>query len=195
MNQFLVALAILAQLTGLTAPQIINEDLFILPSYSERNELELQARQVNHLPLVKQAKIPQAKGFDWGDINLSAKAAIAMDATTGQVLWQKNETAQVPIASLTKLMTALVFMDNNPGWEHKYKMRSDENYLIGAKLNIDTEQELTVNDLLRTTLVGSANNTAKALSRSTGMNDEQFALAMNEKAEILGLTNSGKALI
>lgn len=192
MNNFLLSLFIIAQLTGFSLPQIIDDNnLYLVPSYTEDNSLQMRVGILgNDLPLAKKAKAPRIKNQNEELDNLSAKAGIVMDALTGQVLWQKNESASLPIASITKLMTCLVFLDHNPGWETKHKMTGGENSLIGAKLVIDNDQELTMKDLLRVTLVGSANNTAKALADSTGLSNEEFAKAMNKKAEILGLTNS-----
>lgn len=192
MNNFLLALFIISELTGFSLPQIIDDNnLYLVPSYSSDNSLQVRVSRIgNDLPWVKKIKAPRIKEQNWGLDDLSAKAGIVMDAATGQVLWQKNESASLPIASITKLMTCLVFLDHNPGWESKHKMTAGENSLIGAKLIIDNDQELTMRDLLRVTLVGSANNTAKALAHSTGLSDEEFTKAMNKKAEMLGLKNS-----
>ncbi|MFA6028009.1 MAG: serine hydrolase [Patescibacteria group bacterium] len=191
MNNFLLSLFILAELTGFSVPQIIEDDLYLVPTYSADNEYSFGMGKIkSDLPTIKEATPPRPKGLNAGPEDIQAKAAVVMDAKTKEVLWQKNQTASLPIASMTKLMTVLVFAENNPGWDAKHKMTSGENSLIGAKLQIDSDQELNMLDLLRVTLIGSANNTAMALSHSIGMNDEQFKKAMNKKAEQLGLQNS-----
>lgn len=192
MNNFLVYLGIVAQLTGLTLPQILADDFYLLSKYSADNQVRLEARlKSQDLPMVKSIKAPRAVNLNWGPENVIAKAAIVMDAETGQVLWEKNVQQAYPMASLTKLMTALIFLENNPGWDRKYTITASENSLSGAKLQIDNDQELATAELLRVTLVGSANNTAKALARSTGLGDEAFVSAMNDRAKLLGLNNTG----
>lgn len=192
MNNFLLSIFVLAQLTGFSLPKIIaDNNLYLYPSYSADNEMQITSGKiVNQLPTVKKTLIPRPKELDFGPSNIAAKAGIVVDAATGQVLWQKNADAALSIASITKLMTCLVFLDHNPGWETKHKMTASENSLIGAKLIIDNDQELTMYDLLRVTLVGSANNTAQALADSTGLTAEEFVKAMNKKAVMLGLKNT-----
>jgi D-alanyl-D-alanine carboxypeptidase (penicillin-binding protein 5/6) len=190
MNNFLVYLGIIAQLTGLTLPQILADDFYLLPNYSnEQTQLEARLR-ASDLPTAQAVKAPRSTSLNWGPENSSAKAAIIMDVETGQILWEKNSHQPYPIASLTKLMTSLIFLENNPGWDKTRKITASENSLSGAKLQIDNDQELTTTELLRVTLVGSANNTAKALARSTGLADDAFVSAMNEEAKILGLNNA-----
>ena len=191
MNNFLVYIGIIAQLTGLTLPQILADDFYLLSKYSVDNSVQLEARlKSQDLPTTQTTKIPRAVNLSWGPENVLAKAAMVMDADTGQILWEKNSQQTYPIASLTKLMTALVFLENNPGWDKTRAITASENSLSGAKLQIDNDQQLTTAELLRVTLVGSANNTAQALARSTGLSDEAFVAAMNEKAKILGLSTA-----
>ncbi|MFH0818949.1 MAG: serine hydrolase [Patescibacteria group bacterium] len=191
MNDFLLIIAIITQLTGLTLPQVIGDEFNLAPVYDQENNLSWHAEPVvNIWPQIDRQTGPRAVRTDIGPGELKAKAAIVEDAATGQILYQKQADIMMPIASITKLMTVLVFLDHNPGWNVKHQMQADENNLEGAKLQIGNGQELTTHDLLRTTLVGSANNTAKALARSTGLSDEEFAAAMNDKAKLLGLTNS-----
>ncbi|MFA6197584.1 MAG: serine hydrolase [Patescibacteria group bacterium] len=116
-------------------------------------------------------------------------AALVMNNLTGQVLYQKNADQERPMASLTKMMTALVFLDHNPGFNKVIAMDKSDN-AIGAKLYINAGETLTVKDIFYTMLVGSANNCAKALARSTGLSREQFVAEMNKKAKEFGLTHT-----
>lgn len=120
---------------------------------------------------------------------LDAKSAIAIDDQTGSVLYEKNGDAEVPIASLTKIMTALVFFDHFPGWKKELTYQSSDDR-IGARLQISPGETLTVKDAFYVTLVGSANNTAIILARSTGLSLDDFVAEMNAKARELGLTQT-----
>ncbi|MFC1613404.1 D-alanyl-D-alanine carboxypeptidase family protein [Patescibacteria group bacterium] len=122
-------------------------------------------------------------------IKLNAKSGIAVDSLSGKMLFEKNVNEILPIASITKLMTVLVFLENNPGWEKEISIIKDD-YRIGGKLYVVSGEVITVKDLFYTSLVGSANNAAIALTRSTGMSLDEFVQAMNEKAKELEMNNT-----
>ncbi len=120
---------------------------------------------------------------------VSAKAAIAVDTSTGNVLFSKNETTPLPIASLTKVMTSMVFLETGTPWNRVVTYQASDN-AIGAKLYISPGEKLTVKDLFNSGLIGSANNAMNALARSTGLSRAQFVSRMNDKAKTLGLANT-----
>ncbi len=124
----------------------------------------------------------------WG-VKISAQSAAVMDKNTGLILWQKNADQVRSLASITKLMTVLVFLDHNPGWDKIVTMEQvDETAEL--KPNILRGENVTVRDLFNVALVASDNNAARALARSTGLNTEDFAKAMNAKALILKMNQS-----
>jgi len=189
LNNYLFTIALVAQLTGVSLPQILTEDTFyFVPTLDKENEIVVEIEPTPKLPLKEPA--PERIGDNFTPENITAKAAIAVDRNSGEILWQKNQEDQRPIASITKLMTALVFLDHNPSWEKIHKMTNSENYLIGAKLPAGEGEEFSTFDLFRTALVGSRNNAAMALSHSTEISEDNFKKLMNEKAEILSMKNS-----
>jgi D-alanyl-D-alanine carboxypeptidase len=95
----------------------------------------------------------------------------------------------VPIASITKLMTALVFLDYNPDWDTVYKMKKEDRR-EGGRIYLFTGDEVTVKDLFYLSLVASDNTAAIGLDNSTGLSEEEFVLKMNLKAVDLGLTRT-----
>jgi len=121
------------------------------------------------------------------DSSIRARAYVAMNADTGEIISAKNGDQKYPLASLTKLMTALVVLDHNPDWSKLVTYEPDDN-AEGAKLFIDYGDKVNVRDLWYTMLVGSANNAAKMLRKSTGLSVEQFRNEMNVKAKSLGLS-------
>ncbi len=120
---------------------------------------------------------------------ISSSAVIAIDEGTENILYSKNYDTERPLASLTKLMTAMVFLDTNTPFDTVVTYSADDN-AIGAKLYVSPGETMTVKDLWYTMLVGSANNAAKALARSTGLTTEEFVARMNAKAAALGLTHT-----
>ncbi len=120
--------------------------------------------------------------------SVTAVSALVLDPTDGRVLSEKNSTIR-PIASITKLMTALVFLETNPNFDAVVEYQADDE-AIGSRLSITPGETLTVRDLFYTGLVGSANNATKALARSTGLSKAEFVRRMNEKARRLGMNDT-----
>lgn len=126
---------------------------------------------------------------------ITAKSAIVIDAKNKKVLYEKNIHQPFPIASLTKLVTALVFLDiySSPSESSKtFSPRLDWEKPItiipgdqaeGAKLFVKPGEKIKVKDLFYSMLVGSANNATKALVRSTGLSQEEFVKRMNQKTK------------
>jgi len=133
-----------------------------------------------HLPENSDSRqIPEAPAVD-------AKS-VAVLTDDGHVwLKVKADERRQPIASITKLMTAIIFLDHNPGWEKAYTI-SREDYVEGGKINLFVGDIVTVKDLFNASLVASDNGATLSLARSTGLSDEEFVAAMNAKAKELGL--------
>ncbi len=112
---------------------------------------------------------------------LAAKSAVVFDADSGQRLFDLNGDEIRPIASLTKLMSALVFLDYNPGWDGSIRI-AEEDLRGGAKANIFVGDTIKISDLFTLGLVASDNTAIAALVRSTGLSEAAFVKAMNEKA-------------
>lgn len=132
------------------------------------------------------AKVPQKKDLhNWG-VKISAKSAAVLDIDSDTVLWQKNGDEQRSIASITKLMTMLVFLEHKPAWDTEITMEASDE-VSGAIPNILRGETVTVNDLFHAALIASDNNAVNALVRSTGLEKDDFVNLMNKKAVDLGL--------
>ncbi|MDP2684714.1 MAG: serine hydrolase [bacterium] len=119
----------------------------------------------------------------------NSTAVIAISEKTGEILYSKNYDTVLPIASLTKLMTASVFLDTNTPFDKVITYTADDN-TVGSTLQVNAGETMIVRDLYYSMLVGSANNAANALARSTGLSREEFVSRMNEKARAWGLTHT-----
>ncbi len=133
------------------------------------------------------------------DLGLSAKAALVMREDTGEVLWEKNQDLALPIASLTKLVAMKVFLDTNPNLKQVVSYKDQDlqyNYLYCpptdpvARLRVEEGETMTIEDLLYSTLVGSANNTVETLVRVSGLSRDGFIAQMNQFARNLGANNT-----
>ncbi|MFA6254895.1 MAG: serine hydrolase [Patescibacteria group bacterium] len=138
-------------------------------------------------PNVGQAGSPQRLVNESFGLKTTAKSILIVDDNSGSVLYNKNSLAITPIASITKLMTALVILDTKPDWEQVVKI-SPGDKREGGMIYLMSGEEATVKDLFYLMLIGSANEAAVALARNSGITE--FNAAMNKKAKELGMTNS-----
>ena len=122
-------------------------------------------------------------------IETTARAALIFDKASGTILFDKNSRDKISLASLTKLMTALVVLDEKPEWEKTIKLAHADNR-DGGIVYARPPEEVMVKDLFEMTLVGSVNNAAAAMARSTGLTEEAFVAKMNNKAKEIGMNNT-----
>lgn len=120
---------------------------------------------------------------------LSAQSAIVIDRASGAVLFDKESRAVRPLASLTKLATALVFLDSNPDLSRRVVMTAEDDREGGQKF-IQPNESASLGDYLKAALLGSANNATMVLSRTSGVAAEEFVNLMNKKAQTLGLRHA-----
>ncbi|MDD5341328.1 MAG: serine hydrolase [Patescibacteria group bacterium] len=132
---------------------------------------------------------PQRIYTDYLDVKIAAQSAIAVDVKSGKILYKKNPDDVRPIGSITKLMAASVFLDNNPGWSNEFYLKNEDRR-SGGIIYINNGEVLTIRDLFYTALVVSDNDAIMGLVRSTGISEEKFVELMNKKAQELGLTNT-----
>jgi D-alanyl-D-alanine carboxypeptidase len=125
-------------------------------------------------------------------LEISAASAIVKDTATGKILFGKDIDKELPIASITKLMTALVFLDQKPDWEKAYTMKAKD-MIQGGKIYLFPGDVVKNKDLLSFSLVGSDNVATEALVSSSGLKLEDFIKKMNAKAQALGLVNTSFA--
>lgn len=114
---------------------------------------------------------------------------LVIDAASGKTLYAMQPAKPWTPASLTKLMTAHVFVSKPRNWTSKGNiLRVDE--VGGGRLGVVSGSTMTLQDLLNAAIVGSANNAAMALARLSGFGSEGFITAMNAEAQRMGLTNT-----
>jgi serine-type D-Ala-D-Ala endopeptidase (penicillin-binding protein 7) len=135
--------------------------------------------------------LPRLKADESGVLvpDVRAEAAIVYDPETNQVLWEQNSQTQRSIASITKVMTAVVFLEDNPELSTPVTVaRSD--VLRASTTFLRANDKLTVDDLLHLLLIASDNAAARALARVSPLGTAGFINRMNEKAAELGLTST-----
>lgn len=120
---------------------------------------------------------------------VTADKVLVLDAASRAVLLERDADDSHPLASLSKLMTALVVTDRGVPMDKRVAISASDE-VGGARLRVTSGSVLTVRQLFDATLVGSANNTACALARSTGLTVEEFVAEMNARAEKMGLAHT-----
>ena len=122
---------------------------------------------------------------------LRSASVFVFDETHAAVLYSKNSDVAAPIASITKLMTALVVADARLPLDERIQVTNDDRSLHkGAASRLAVGTTLTRGDLIHLALMSSENRAAHALGRSYPGGVDVFVQAMNAKAKALGMTNS-----
>ena len=153
-----------------------------------------RARAVATAREVADTALPRYKVDASGDLvpDLRAAAAIIYNPETNEILWEENSQSQRSIASITKVMTATVFLENNPDFTEQVTIaRSD--VFQASTTHLKANDQVTVDDLLHLLLIASDNAAARALARVSPQGSDGFVRRMNEKAQELGLQSTSYA--
>ena len=122
---------------------------------------------------------------------LRSATALVQDASTGEIVINKNADSVTPIASITKLMTAMVLIDRGLDLDARIVVsREDVDFKKGTRSRLQPGAILTRNELLMLALMSSENRAAQALGRTYPGGVQAFVAAMNAKAVALGMTDS-----
>jgi len=124
--------------------------------------------------------------------DVRAAAAIIFNPVTGQVLYEENSQDKRSIASITKVMTALVYMEDNPDLNTEVTVERGDVYAASTTY-LKANDKITAGELLHLLLIASDNGAARALARTSHGGSAQFVERMNEKAIELGLQNTSFA--
>ena len=123
-----------------------------------------------------------------GEPNVQSSGVLVLDPTTGQTLYSKNADHTAPIASITKLMTAMVVLDAKLPLDEVLQISNDDIDMVkGTKSRLPIGAHFRRDDLMRLALMASDNRAASALGRNYPGGLPAFVDAMNHKAQALGL--------
>lgn len=127
-----------------------------------------------------------------------ATAAIILDADNDQVLWQKNSSEILPIASLTKIIAVKTFLDTKPNLNKIVSYSQKDEAEISkyckpseaAMLRLKDGDQIKIQDLVYAALIGSANNAVESLVRISGLSRNEFINQMNNNAKKWGAVDT-----
>ena len=156
--------------TGLAA---LVTALLLLPGIAQADELPMKA------------EVP---------ITLTSPSAILCEASTGQVIFEKNADERRPVASVNKVMTILLTLEavdeGRVSLEDQVTVSPRAASMGGSQAFLDAGERYKLSELLKTVIVASANDSAVALAEHLAGTEESFVRLMNMRAEELGLTNT-----
>ena len=127
-------------------------------------------------------------------MNLNCESAILMEASTGRILYEQNKNAPLPPASVTKIMTLLLVMEEIDSGNLKLTdtLQASEYAasMGGSQVFIEPGESMTVEELLKSVVIASANDAAVVLAENISGSVEAFVERMNSRAKELGMTDS-----
>lgn len=139
-------------------------------------------------PLLSVEELP-IKNESPENIEVSAVSALAIDLSSGKILYEKNTNEKRQIASLTKLMTGLIIAEEEP--DHTItEISENATQMEGSIIWLNKDEEITVLDLIYGMMIASGNDAAIALAEMNAGSVELFIKKMNQKAAQLGLKNT-----
>ena len=126
------------------------------------------------------------------EISILSRYAVVYDRCSGTVLWGKDENTKVPMASTTKIMTALVMLEQlgTDRLNEEVIVSKEAANTVGSRLGLHTDDKITYNDLLYGLMLCSGNDAAVQIAISIAGSVENFSNLMNQKAQNLGLNNT-----
>lgn len=141
-----------------------------------------------HLPVSADAAPVKIHQNSLGVVT-SAESAIVVDRRTKEILFQKNIDTPRSIGSITKLMTAFVFLSTNPDLNAPAKLESAD-YRAGGVQHLAFGDDATIKDLLYASLISSDNSATASLARLSGMSIQDFVTKMNKTAVSMGMDHT-----
>ncbi len=130
------------------------------------------------------------------DLNLAenAKSAILIEASTGEVLYNKNANERLAPASMTKIMSLILIMENiengNLKWNDIVVVSKNAASMGGSQIFLETNEMMSVEDLVKGICVASGNDATVAMAEKIAGTEKAFVKLMNDKANSLGLKNT-----
>lgn len=130
------------------------------------------------------------------ELNLAenAQSAIMIEASTGEILYSKNANEKLAPASMTKIMTLILIMENiesgRLNWNDIVVVSSNAASMGGSQIFLETNEMMSVEDLVKGICIASGNDAAVALAEKIAGTESAFVKLMNDKAKELGLKNT-----
>ncbi|MEI3604697.1 D-alanyl-D-alanine carboxypeptidase family protein [Pseudogracilibacillus sp. SE30717A] len=123
------------------------------------------------------------------ELSVSANNAVLIEASSGRILFEKEAHEKRPIASITKVMTAIIAIEQG-NLDDMVKVSKRAVHTEGSSIYLQENEKMSLKDLLYGLMLRSGNDASVAIAEHIGGSVEGFTLLMNEKARYLGMTNT-----
>lgn len=124
----------------------------------------------------------------------NAKSAILIEASTGEILFEKNADERLVPASMTKMMSMLVIIEaienDDLKWNQEIQVSENASSMGGSQILLETGEKMSVRDLFKGVAIASGNDAVVALAEAVAGTEDAFVQKMNDKAKELGLKNT-----
>ena len=124
----------------------------------------------------------------------NAKSGMLIEATTGEILYEKNKDEKVAVASMTKMVAQIIILENiekgNLSWDEKITVSKNAADMGGSQIWLQQGEQMTVRDLMKGITMASANDATVALAERIAGTESAFVEQMNQKVKELGLKNT-----
>lgn len=162
----------------------------VIPASASSVPIEPASAEFNEpLPVNEQASAEIGE-----NLQINAKSAILMEYNTGKVLYESNAEVRLAPASITKIMTLILVMEaiesGRLSLDDKITASDHAASMGGSQIWLEPGEVMTVNDLLKATVIASANDATVALAEAVSGSEEVFVKLMNEKADALGMEST-----
>lgn len=148
------------------------------------------ANDAPHLPIAGDRVLtPLKTDLAAQGVETTAQSVTVFDATSGALLYAEEPDVVRSIGSISKLMTAMVFLDTQPDLS-SWVILTPEDYVGGGRVYLFYHDAVHLGDVLTASLVGSDNTATEALVRFSGLSYEEFIARMNTRAQEMGLVNT-----
>ncbi len=124
----------------------------------------------------------------------SAKSAIMIEVSTGEILFEKNAHEKLPPASMTKMMSMLLIVESVEkgliSWDEMVTVSENASGMGGSQILLETNEKMSVDDLFKGIAVASGNDAVVAMAEKIAGTEDEFVKMMNNRAKELGLTDT-----
>lgn len=119
----------------------------------------------------------------------TAKSSIVMDSDSGRVIYEKNPDKKRLIASITKIMTAIIAIENG-NLDRKIKVGDEVLKMYGTNIYVQVGEKIKMRDLIYGLLLRSGNDASVVIAKNVAGSEEKFVKMMNDKAKLIGMKNT-----
>lgn len=153
---------------------------------------EVKEKEEIHIDSIKEETTTNEE--DSLNLAPNAKSAIMIEASTGKIIYEKNADEQLAMASMTKMMTLLLIMENidngNLKWDELVTASEHAASMGGSQIFLEVGEQMTVEELVKGICIASGNDASVAMAERIGGTEANFVKMMNDKARELGLTST-----